>query len=393
MYTCTSFPHVQKARPTPLSSASQVSSTTAGDLSIIGYILRVLPLDHNFALAPHHSAANPLRAAAQSAPQQLASQSSPQARTARSKRGSARCRTRKVFFSNDFIAFACPIMEHASTHTEPWKIKAGRLGGLKHLERLLGTRQDGVLSTDAVFVSLDLEVASDRQRLHLSAEKPVVRQLAFASLDTRDIHAISVSSDLKSLISLQMFEVSAVSPRSKKAVQGMAKEKRCLFAQTQSITLEEVSSTIVRNLRIKDSLAGPGDSCLRSIVLVGHSLGQDLKILRLLGIDPARVGPISTIIDTHSMARFLFPPYHPNHPLQPGQDFSLAGVLAELGCLLDRSGFHNAGNDAVYSLHAMLLLAIKAGTAREADLGKGEWKNLETLRSLVTEAVGLNQPP
>lgn len=281
-------------------------------------------------------------------------------------------------------------MEHGSTSTKSWKIKAGRLGGLKHLERFLGTREDGVLSVDAVFVSLDLEVASDRQRLHLSDEKPVVRQLAFASLDTRDIRSMSVSSDLRSLMSLQMFEV-CLSPDTKKPVQEMAKEKQCLFAQTQSIPSDEVSSTIIRNLCIRDSLAAPENSSLRNIVLVGHSLGEDLKILRLLDIDPATVGPIPTIIDTHSMARFIFPPYHPNHPVEPGQDFSLAGVLAELGCLPDKSEFHNAGNDAVYSLYAMLLLAIKAGTAREANLGKGERRSLETLRSVVSEAVGQNE--
>lgn len=281
-------------------------------------------------------------------------------------------------------------MEHGSTSTESWKIKAGRLGGLKHLERLLGTREDGALSIDAVFVSLDLEVASDRQRLHLSDEKPVIRQLALASLDTRDIRSLSVSSDLRSLISLQMFEVS-LSPDKRKPVQETAKETQCIFAQTQSITSKEVSATIIRNLCIRDSLAAPENSSLRNIVLVGHSLGEDLKILRLLDIDPATVGPIPTIIDTYSMARFIFPPYHPNHPVEPGQDFSLAGVLAELGCLPDKSEFHNAGNDAVYSFYAMLLLAIKAGTSREAYLGEGERRSLETLRSVVSEAVGQNE--
>lgn len=280
-------------------------------------------------------------------------------------------------------------MEHRSTHTESWKIKAGRLGGLKHLERLLGIREDGILSIDAVFVSLDLEVASDRQRLHLSAEKPIIKQLGFASLDTRDIRSLSMLSDLRSLISLQMFEIS-LSPDTKKAVQKkIRKKQQCRFAQTQSITSEEVSSTIIRNLCIRES--GPENSSLRNIVLVGHSLGEDLKILRLLDIDPASVGPISTIIDTHSIARFIFPPYHPNHPVKPEQDFSLAGVLAELGYLLDRSEFHNAGNDALYSLYAMLLLAIKAGTARKADLSKGEWRSLEILRSVVFKAVGQNK--
>lgn len=278
-------------------------------------------------------------------------------------------------------------MELDPTHTQPFKLKTGKLGGLKHLERFLGLREDGGLAIDVVFVSLDLEVASDRQRLHLSTEKPVVTQLAFASLDTRHIRSLSGSSDLRSLISIHMFEV-RIPPKSKKATKKMEKEQQCMFAQTHLITSEEVSTTISQNLRIRDSLAGPENSHLRNIVLVGHSLGEDLRILRLLGIDLASVGPIQTIIDTHSMSRFIFPPYHPNRAPAPGQDFSLAGVLAELGCLPPRAEFHNAGNDAVYSLYAMLLLAIKEGTTREAKLGTSELRTLETIRKAVSNALG-----
>lgn len=41
-------------------------------------------------------------------------------------------------------------------------IKRPKQGGLGSLERFLGLRLDNVLSTDAIFISLDLEVASDR---------------------------------------------------------------------------------------------------------------------------------------------------------------------------------------------------------------------------------------
>lgn len=279
-------------------------------------------------------------------------------------------------------------MEHDPTHTQPLRLKKGRLGGLKHLERLLGLREAGGLPIDAVFVSLDLEVASDRQRLHLSTTKPVATQLAFASLDTRHIHSLSGSSDLRSLISVQMFEVD-LPPTSKKAAREKEKGQQCIFAQTHLITSQEVFTTITQNLRITDSLAGTENSHLRNIVLVGHSLGEDLRILRLLGIDLASVGPILTIIDTHSISRYLFPPYRPDRAPGPGQDFSLAGVLAKFGCVPPRSEFHNAGNDAVYSLYAMLLLAIKEGIAREAKLSTSEFRNLETIRRSVSDTLGI----
>lgn len=161
-----------------------------------------------------------------------------------------------------------------------------------------------------------------------------------------------------------------------------------MFAPTRFIASKQVSATITQNLRISD---GPNNTHhLRNIVLVGHSLGEDLRILRLLGIDVAsEVGPCSilTIIDTDSISRFLSPPHHPNRATGPGQDFTLAGVLAGLGCLPPRAEFHNAGNDVVYSLYAMLLFAIKEDTTREATLSTSELGNLETIRKAVANAL------
>ncbi|RFU78779.1 putative qde-2-interacting protein [Trichoderma arundinaceum] len=65
--------------------------------------------------------------------------------------------------------------------------KQAPLGSLKHLEQLLGLRRDQVLSRDAAFISLDLEAAMDRKTLRISGDKPVVKQLGFAYLNTRDI--------------------------------------------------------------------------------------------------------------------------------------------------------------------------------------------------------------
>ncbi|KAK5989234.1 hypothetical protein PT974_10740 [Cladobotryum mycophilum] len=65
-------------------------------------------------------------------------------------------------------------MESAPAFTESPRVQSAKFGSLKHLQRLLGVREVGALSTDAVFMSLDLEVASERQRLHLSTEKPVL---------------------------------------------------------------------------------------------------------------------------------------------------------------------------------------------------------------------------
>lgn len=69
---------------------------------------------------------------------------------------------------------------------------------------MLGLRHDDVLLTDAVFASFDIEVASDRHKVHMSTEKPAISQVGFATLDTRDVRSLSTSGDLTSLISAQI---------------------------------------------------------------------------------------------------------------------------------------------------------------------------------------------
>ncbi|KAI1487120.1 hypothetical protein F5X96DRAFT_651420 [Biscogniauxia mediterranea] len=143
---------------------------------------------------------------------------------------------------------------------------------------------------------------------------------------------------------------------------------------------------LMQNLRIQNNL-GPYSSTsgqLRGVILIGHSIRGDLKILRLLGIDISTIAPIIAVIDTHTLSRFVLPPYHPNVPTLPGQDFSLRGVLAQLSCRPPTATFHNAGNDALYSLLAMLLLAVRNSAACRAELSASELVNLHSIEHAVS---------
>ncbi|KAI0454316.1 hypothetical protein F5B21DRAFT_524721 [Xylaria acuta] len=217
---------------------------------------------------------------------------------------------------------------------EPFDVRSSntkhlKRGGLRHLERFLGLRLDSILSTDAVLISLDLEVSSDQQKLHLSTDEPPVTQVGFASLDTRDFASLDASTDLKSLISVHMYQIEVL-PKSKKAAR--KQERQCIFAQTQQISPEKVPTIITQNLRIQDDSGHNATSSqLRAIVLVGHSIREDLKILHFLGIDVPSIAPIVAVIDTHTISRFILPPYYPNLLTLSGQTFSLMDVLAQLG--------------------------------------------------------------
>ncbi|KAI1849839.1 hypothetical protein JX265_013542 [Neoarthrinium moseri] len=255
-------------------------------------------------------------------------------------------------------------------------MKEPKMGGSKHLERLLGLREDGVLSTDAVFVSLDLECDTDRHRPSLSTQKPIISQFGIAILDTRDICSLSKSSGLASLVTVRMFQ-------SKESMKGA---REYVFAQTTAITQHRIVDTIIKSLRIIEK-SSTGTNALRNIVLVGHSFKSDLDVLGAHGLDIASIAPVLTTVDTHVASRFVLPPFHPNLPLNSRQSFKLSGVLAQLDRLQDRSEFHNAGNAALYTLRLMLLLAIKSGENRQAELSETESKNLAMLSDAVSKIL------
>ena len=82
------------------------------------------------------------------------------------------------------------------------------------------------------------------------------------------------------------------------------------------------------------------------------------------------VALVLAILDTHLIARNLL-----------GASFKLGALLAELKCPYKSSDLHNAGNDATFTLHAMLMLAIKSPESREMGLVQRE--KLERLRAVA----------
>ena len=93
----------------------------------------------------------------------------------------------------------------------------------------------------------------------------------------------------------------------------------------------------------------------RSIILVGHGVSSDLAALKALGFD-FQENLVIAKLDTYLLAR----------DLQMGH-LTLKNLLMELNCPCNLK-FHNAGNDANFTLRALLLLGIKAiGTAESSE--------------------------
>lgn len=86
----------------------------------------------------------------------------------------------------------------------------------------------------------------------------------------------------------------------------------------------------------------------RPIVLVFHDASQDLEYLKLVGYDISHAENVIEMVDTREMHQHLRRQQNPS---------SLETVLGDLG--LQCHDLHNAGNDAVYTLQAMIGIAIR----------------------------------
>ncbi|KAI2470435.1 hypothetical protein F4781DRAFT_421354 [Annulohypoxylon bovei var. microspora] len=86
----------------------------------------------------------------------------------------------------------------------------------------------------------------------------------------------------------------------------------------------------------------------RPVVMVGHDIVQDLNYLTKVGFNVWRVPHFADEIDTKSMFQRL---------QKSANGRGLSAVCEELG--IPGTNFHNAGNDATYTLRAMIVMAVQ----------------------------------
>lgn len=98
-----------------------------------------------------------------------------------------------------------------------------------------------------------------------------------------------------------------------------------------------------------DSMRNSGiDLQKRTIIFVGHDITNDIEYLQKLGYNPLNLGNLREHVDTGHLYRYL------KRAPNPG---SLGSMLYDFG--MTGWNLHNAGNDAAYTLHAMLAIAVK----------------------------------
>lgn len=96
-------------------------------------------------------------------------------------------------------------------------------------------------------------------------------------------------------------------------------------------------------------------------MLVGHDAKQDMQYLADIGVDLIGMRCISRVLDSQAI--------HLSWS-NSTNGRSLQQVLVDLG--LWGKNFHNAGNDAVYTLRALIGVAIEAQRKTEAELASTE---------------------
>jgi DNA polymerase III alpha subunit (gram-positive type) len=92
----------------------------------------------------------------------------------------------------------------------------------------------------------------------------------------------------------------------------------------------------------------------RNIILVGHDVEADIKFLQSIGYDVHTLSTLRETVDTSLMWRYIKRENNPRN---------LASILAEVGII--SWNLHNAGNDAVYTLQAMIAIALMDMTERQ----------------------------
>lgn len=117
------------------------------------------------------------------------------------------------------------------------------------------------------------------------------------------------------------------------------------FGASEYISLKEAPAVIANCFRYKDEHENR-----RRIVLVGHDTKTDIDYLRKLGYKVTNIADLE-IMDTVSMWKAV---------KWENQGRGLSSVLMELG--LEAWNLHNAGNDAAYTLQAVIKIAEKGLT-------------------------------
>ncbi|KAI4256477.1 MAG: hypothetical protein LQ352_002083 [Teloschistes flavicans] len=214
--------------------------------------------------------------------------------------------------------------------------------------------------SNVVFICVDVE----------AYEKPPrpITEIGISTLDTSDLVNIAPGErgiDWMKKIRSRHFRIREHGHlHNSEHVQGCADRFEPDFGVSEWISIQEAPQVIAScfrppySRRSKD-ISGKSQTddseskdLQRQLVLVGHDIQNDVEYLRKLGYDVANLSNVIEAVDTADLYRAW---KHEQNPT------NLGAILLELE--LVGWNLHNAGNDAAYTLQALLGIAISARLA------------------------------
>lgn len=211
---------------------------------------------------------------------------------------------------------------------------------------------------DALIVSIDTEFEPHRLQ-----EKVV--EVGMTVLDTRDIYNTEAGP-----FASNWFEKTRtyhyVMDKTRRPAQRV---RGCLFGNghlgSPDRVVAEIVDTLLRHYHGPPASHSTHNAAERKLIFIGHSLEQDVSILRSCRDTQLDITtrltpevPISAFFDTYLLAQ--------KAKIAGAQipEFSLSSLLNWLGVPLQYrrgaqvAGWHNAGNDAAYTMMAALIMAV-----------------------------------
>lgn len=224
-----------------------------------------------------------------------------------------------------------------------------------------------------IFICVDVE-AYERNHARIT-------ELGFAFLDTADLNGLAPGKNGHSWIDAircKHFRISENKHLINKAfILGCPDQFQ--FGESEFISIRNAPQIIASCFKPPYfNPNGSVDDAKRNIILVGHDLPSDVDYLRKIGYDVTNLPNLRENIDTSSMYRALRRETNPRN---------LGSCLADLS--LTGWWLHNAGNDAAYTMQAMVAIALRDMAEREvADVKeKKEGVKKERLLEKVKDAV------
>ncbi|KAL8714133.1 MAG: hypothetical protein Q9220_001861 [cf. Caloplaca sp. 1 TL-2023] len=213
---------------------------------------------------------------------------------------------------------------------------------------------------DVVFICVDVEAYEKEHR--------PITEIGVSTLDTRDLTTLPLGEGgtawMKKIRSRHFRIKETAHLHNSEFVAGCADRFESEFGVSEWISIREAPQVIASCFRPPYSAeADPvctgsevnGDATSlpkRKLILVGHDIRMDIDYLRKIGYDVSNLSNIIEALDTADLYRAW---KHQQNPTK----------LGTILCDLELVGWnlHNAGNDAAYTLQALIGIAIAARTS------------------------------